>query len=224
MKVQLRVDNGENAIRKEATTKYFGLLEDNREIDIKRVALFATKIEAGSYIDAYPIMCYKADNLAALGKKITDFGGRIIPDDKLSDYLIIVDGQHRVAAFIDYIEKNPDKPAVVPNVNVMEAVSKDDILNFLVAVNTAGKDWNDSDRWNIARNLNDKSTATKKINGLIKQHGFNQSAAQKIYLGRRLKQKEFSSLLAGNVSVIDDIDKERIEIGDTFIAVCLELP
>jgi len=221
MEVQVRVDSDENTIKKEIETKYFGLLEDNRIIDPKRVDLFFKKIEEGNYIDTYPIMCYKADNLAAAEIKITDFDRNAIPADKLSEYLIIIDGQHRVDAYIKYKEVNPDKPLIVPNVNIKEANSIDDVRKFLVAINTAGKDWNDSDRWHVARNLNNE--AVDKINELIKKYGFNQSVAQKIYLGRRLLKKEFSSLLDGNVSIINNLNKERIEIGDTFISVCLEL-
>ena len=221
MEVQLRTDSDENTIKKEVTTKYFGLLEDNRNIDDKRVDLFVTIIDEDRYYKEYPIMCCETANLTELGKKFTDFDGNIIHDDKLSDYLILVDGQHRVAAFIKYNAKNPDNKKIVPNVNIVNADSADEVLKFLYAINTAGKDWNDSDRWHVARNLNNE--AVDKINELIKKYGFNQSVAQKIYLGRRLQKKEFSSLLDGNVTVINDLSKERIEIGDSFISVCLEL-
>jgi hypothetical protein len=219
MEVQVRVESDENTIKKEIETKYFGLLEDNRIIDPKRVDLYIKKIEEGNYIDTYPIMCYEADNLAAAEIKITDFDRNAIPADKLSEYLIIIDGQHRVDAYIKYKEVNPDKPLIVPNVNVKEANSIDDVLKFLVAINTAGKDWNDSDRWNIARNVNKESV--KKIIKLINDYKFKNSTAQKVYLKDRISRKDFLSYLDGNYSIIDNM--ERIEIGDKFIDVCLEL-
>jgi len=221
VQVQIKTGSRDSFSYKEET-KYFGLLEDNRVIDFKRVELFVAKIEEGRYYDEYPVMCFEAANLADLEKKITDFDGKEIPADKLADYLIIVDGQHRVAAFITYNERNPDKQKAVPNVNIIKADSSDDVLKFLVAINTAGKDWSDSDRWHIARNLNDESV--NKINWLIKKFGFNQSTAQKIYLGRRLSKKEFSSMLNGNITNIEVFnDRERIEIGDKFIEICLQL-
>ena len=221
MEVRFRVDDDASTIRKEVATKYFGLLEDNRAIDSKRVGLFAALIDENRYYEAYPIICCEATNLTALGKKITDLDGNKIPDDKLSDYLIIMDGQHRVTAFNSYNLKNPDKQKTVPNVNIINADSAESVLKFLYAINTAGKDWIDSDRWHVARNLNNE--VVDKINELIKKFEFNHSVAQKIYLGKRLNKKEFSSLLAGNVSLINNLSKERIEFGDTFISVCFEL-
>ena len=218
LKVQIKVSSGDGFTFKEET-KSFGLLENNRVIDYERVKLFVAKIEEGRYYDEYPIMCYKAENLAAIGRKITDFDSNPIPDDKLSDYLIIVDGQHRVAAFKSYNDKNSDKQKAVPNVNIIKADSADDIQNFLVAINVAGKDWSDSDRWNIANNVNKESV--KKIIKLIKIYRFKHSTAKKVYLSKRLSRKDFLSYLDGNYSIIDNM--ERIEIGDKFIDVCLEL-
>ena len=220
MKVKIKVEYGNGFTFKE-TTRFFGLLKDNREIDGKRVDLFVAKIEEDRYYEAYPIMCYEAANLAAFDKEITDFDGKRIPTDKLADYLVVLDGQHRVAAFIRYNEKYPNQSKAVPNVNIIKAYSADDVLNFLVAINIAGKDWNDSDRWKIARNVSNESV--EKIIGVIKKYGFKHSTAQKIYLNKRLSKKDFTSFLDGNVSIIDDTNNERIEIGDKFVAACLEL-
>ena len=220
MKVKIKVGNGGSFTFIEAT-KYFGLLKDNREIDNKRVDLFVAKIEEGRYYDEYPVMCYEAANLADFNKEITDFDGKKIPNVKLAEHLVIVDGQHRVAAFMKYNEKYPKKAKVIPNVNIIKANNSDDVLNFLVAINIAGKDWNDSDRWKIARNVNNESV--KKIISVIKNYGFKNSTAQKIYLNKRLSKKDFTSFLDGNISIIDNINSERIDIGDKFLAVCLEL-
>jgi len=218
MKVLIR-EGSEGSFTFKEATKNFGLLEDNRRIDYQRVDLFVAKINEGRYYDEYPVMCYEAANLAGLGKRITDFDGKEIPNDKLSDYLIIVDGQHRVAAFNKYNNEIADNKKAVPNVNILKADNPDDVLKFLVAINIAGKDWSDSDRWKIARNVNNESV--KQIINLIKEYGFKQSTAQKIYLSKRLSRKEFISFLDGNSSIIDNM--ERIEIGDKFIEACLTI-
>ena len=213
------VENG--TTKTEEVIRRFGLLSDNRKIDLKKVDKFIGKIEENRYYSEYPIMCYEAEKLAAIGKEITDFEGDEIPADKLPEYLIIADGQHRFAAFIGYNEKNPKNKKVIPNVKILSADNPDEVLKFLVAVNTAGSDWTNNDRWQIAGNL--KNQFADKVIGLINDYKFSQSTSQLIYLGKRLSAKQFSSLLNGDLTVLDDIDDDRLEIGDKFLDVALEI-
>ena len=195
-------------------TKKFGLLEDNREVDIRRVNLFAALIKDNKYRNECPIMCYKAENLSSLGIKITNFDGKPIDSANLAEYLIIADGQHRIAAFIS---RNKE----VPNVHIIKAESSDDVLKFLASINRAGKDWTNSDRLSVAKNLNNHYI--DKINEVIKEYKFSQSTAQQIYLGKKLSKSSFFSLLDGTLNLDSIVTEGRIKIGDDFVNVCFEL-
>ncbi len=218
--IQINVQSGDSTTCK-IETRRFGLLADNRKIDLKKVDRFVSKIEENRYYSRYPIFCYEATNMAAIDQNITDLNGEQIPSDMLAEYLILSDGQHRVAAFIAYNDQRPDDTQVIPNVNIINAESVDDVLQFLVAVNTAGSDWTVAERWQIARNLRNKFA--DKVIGLINDYNFSSSTASIVYLGKRINKKQFDDILHGNLSALENLDEERIEVGDKFLEIGYEV-
>lgn len=199
--------------------KKFGLVKENRPIKTSVVNGFLQIIQGGKYDDTQSIVTIEATEL--LGKyKITDLEGNAITEDDAKDYLIVLDGQHRISAFskLNSIREEGNR-ILVPNVHVKKELN--DIRVYLADINMVGKSWNLADKVCVTA-IGTGNKILVKINELIKE-GYNASAATQICLGKKLTNKELNRMMKeGEVVDFPDED-EAIARAEKFITIAMSI-
>lgn len=214
MKVQIR-EKSDNGYTYKEGLKKFGLIKENRQIKPNEVHKFTQKIQNGKYDpELQPIVTIEAHEL--LGKyNITDLAGKPIPEPEIEDYLIVIDGQHRVSAFTKLNSVRPSEDKItIPDVLIKKDL--ENIKEFLAELNTVGHNWNTSDKMCVAAIATEDKTLLK-IHELIKI-GFNASAA--IYMctgGKRFNPKQMNDILAGNTSCLPKESGDNLLIAEKFV-------
>ena len=212
-----RTDNGFN-IKK--CNRKFGLLKSNRPIDEKIVSSFKLIILNGQYRETQSIVTMEATELAATCE-ITDLNGNSIPEHELSDYLIILDGQHRVTAFHEVISEQ-NEPYIIPNVHIITGDANDIILSM----NTAGRDWNLTDKTCTSAMITGNKLL-KRISELVKS-GFNTTTASLIVTGgKKIGNKEVSHMLMTNDTTMlkhkTMSEEEQLERAEKFLNTAMHI-
>lgn len=205
------------------SNRRFALIKENRPIQEKNVYYFLQKIHAGNYNKILPIITIEAMKL--IDKcNIVDFEGNSIEKENASDYLVVLDGQHRIKAFsmINAAYKGTDREIVIPNVHIEEEI--ENIREYLVNINTAGHDWSKADKACVSA-INSQNRCVQKIDELIRK-GFNASAATHLCLGKRLlsssEQKEL--LTYGTVNFITSESEEKlVKRADAYFTIGMSI-
>lgn len=217
MKVQImtKVENG--YLGKEENRR-FGLVKENRPIRKSDVDGFIQTIQNEIYDeDTQTIVTIEASEL--IGKyNIVDLEGNEIAEKDAHEYLIVLDGQHRVIAFskLNSIRKDEDKLRI-PNVHIKRNLK--DIRKYLADINTVGHSWNATDKICVAA-ISTGNKILDKINELIKE-GYNASAAAQICAGRRLNHKEIKKILeTGDTSCLPS-ESSAVERADKFLITAI---
>ena len=119
----------------EVTEKAYkvAFVKNNRPIDQNKVDGFIAIIAKGKYEKAYPIIAVSARVLIENGYKVVDVDGNEVKEEDADDYIVILDGQHRTKAFLEYCITDPK---VVPNTHMREV---DNVGEYLVDINRGNK-------------------------------------------------------------------------------------
>lgn len=183
----------------------FGLVKENRPIKTNVVNGFLQIIQGGKYDDTQSIVTIEATEL--LGKyNITDLEGNILPQEEAKDYLIVLDGQHRISAFSKLNSiREEEKQIIIPNVHIKTGL--ENIREYLADINMIGKSWNHADKVCVAA-IGTKNKVLVKINDLIKE-GYSVSTATLIYLGKKLSTKELNQIMKEE-NINDFPDEEKV--------------
>lgn len=189
-------------------------VKNNRPIDQKKVDGFIAIIAKGKYEKAFPIIAVSAKVLFENGYQVVDIDGHEVKKDDTDDYIVILDGQHRIMAFL---ECSITDPKVVPNTYIREV---DNIGEYLVDINDVGTSWNQRDRFAVAA-LTSDNALVHEIASRIRE-GFNPSTASLIYTQKKISNKQVKNLLRGEdlklpKGAVTDIDR-----GNKFIQLCKE--
>jgi hypothetical protein len=198
----------------------FGLIKENRQIKKSDVIGFMQIIQGGKYDKNQPITVMKAVKLVALNYNITDLEGNTIPESELSEYLIVLDGQHRTSAFAKLNGIGGTKQYEVPNVNIIDTENP---REYLADINMTGHSWNLADKTCVAA-MATNNPILCKIDELVKG-GFNASAATYMYAGFRPKPNQIKDALRnGDLSFLPKNADELIKIADNYIdtALCIQ--
>lgn len=208
MRVRIIEETEDGNFTSKEVTKKFALIKENRPILDKNVYYFLNTIHTGKYNKKLPILTIEATKL--LGKcNIVDFEGNTISEEEAPEYLVTLDGQHRIKAFslINIANKGTDEEIVIPNVQIEENI--DNVSEYLVDINTAGHDWTLADKYCVCAITSENKTI-QKIHELIKK-GFNPSAAAMICTGTKISSSRLNKLLKeGDISFIKKEKEEEL--------------
>lgn len=222
MKVQImeRTNNG-YTIKEE--NRKFGLIRENRPIKDSDIYGFLQIIQNGRYDESHSIITAEASEL--LEKyNLTDLQGNVIPQEEIAEYLIILDGQHRISAFSKLnLTRTEENQITIPNVHIKSGITN--VREYLADINMTGHSWSTADKICVSA-ISTGNKLLTKINELIKQ-GYNASTASIICTGDRLKPKDLKALLSkGDISCLSDekySQEERLKRAEKFITITMSI-
>lgn len=215
MKTQIRTSQ-ENGYTYREEDRKFGLIRENRPINANEVHKFTQKIQNNKYeTDLQPIVVVEAKEMYEK-YNITDLEGNTIQESELNEYLIVLDGQHRICAFskLNSVRMSDEDKILIPDVLIKTGIS--DIREYLANMNTVGHDWDTSDKMCVAA-ISSENPTLLKIYELIKK-GFNASAAITMCTGgKRLTAKQMNDILSGDTSCLPTGYTESLRIAEKFV-------
>lgn len=200
----------------EVTEKAYkvAFVKNNRPIDQNKVDGFIAIIAKGKYEKAYPIIAVSATVLIENGYKVVDVDGNEVKEEDADDYIVILDGQHRTKAFLEY---SITDPKVVPNTHMREV---DNVGEYLVDINDVGTSWNQRDRFAVAALTSDNELVHEIANRI--REGYSPSTASLIYTQKKISNKQVKNLLRGEELKLPKGAKPDINRGNKFIQLCKE--
>ena len=200
----------------EVTEKAYkvAFVKNNRPIDQNKVDGFIAIIAKGKYEKAYPIIAVSARVLIENGYKVVDVDGNEVKEEDADDYIVILDGQHRTKAFLEYCITDPK---VVPNTHMREV---DNVGEYLVDINDVGTSWNQRDRFAVAALTSDNELVHEIANRI--REGYSPSTASLIYTQKKISNKQVKNLLRGEELKLPKGAKPDINRGNKFIQLCKE--
>lgn len=200
----------------EVTEKAYkvAFVKNNRPIDQNKVDGFIAIIAKGKYEKAYPIIAVSARVLIENGYKVVDVDGNEVKEEDADDYIVILDGQHRTKAFLEYCITDPK---VVPNTHMREV---DNVGEYLVDINDVGTSWNQRDRFAVAALTSDNELVHEIANKI--REGYSPSTASLIYTQKKISNKQVKNLLRGEELKLPKGAKPDINRGNKFIQLCKE--
>lgn len=216
MKVQIMEETEDGCISPKYENRKFALIRENRPILDKNVYYFLQTIRSGKYNRRMPIIAIEASEL--IDKcNIVDFEGNPISEENTAEYLVIIDGQHRIKAFslINAANRKIGKEEIlIPNVQIEKGI--ENVSEYLVDINTAGHDWTLADKYCVSA-ITSESKTIQKTHELIKK-GFNPSAAVMLCAGRKITSTQLEKLLKeGDVSFLSiEKEEELLERAEQF--------
>ncbi|WP_317167539.1 radical SAM protein [Dysgonomonas sp. ZJ279] len=204
MKVQIMKELENGSIVPNEEFRKFALIKENRPILDKNVYYFLQTIKEQRYNRKLPILTIEASELIEKCN-ITDFEGNPILDQDTSEYLVVLDGQHRIKAFS--LANATNKDIIIPNVHIEDKI--ENVSEYLVNINTAGHDWSLADKYCVSAITSNNKTI-QKIHELIK-YGFNPSAAAMICTGAKISPAKLDKLLKeGDTSFLSDEKEDEL--------------
>ena len=189
-------------------------VKNNRPIDQNKVDGFIAIIAKGKYEKAFPIIAVSAKALIENGYKVVDVDGNEVKEEDADDYIVILDGQHRTKAFLEY---SITDPKVVPNTHMREV---DNVGEYLVDINDVGTSWNQRDRFAVAALTSDNELVHEIANRI--REGYSPSTASLIYTQKKMYNKQVKNLLRGEELKLPKGAKPDINRGNKFIQLCKE--
>lgn len=195
--------------------KKIAFVKNNRPIDSKKVDKFIHIISTDKYEKAYPIIVIDAKYLIELGYIVYDMKGKELSLEEAENYFVILDGQHRGAAFAKLIAVGENYE--IPNVHVRNV---ENVGGYLVDINGTGTSWSNKDRFVVAAlTTKEYKELFTNIAALINE-GFNPSTSSIIYTGKKLSKRLIDTALKGeNVTLPKDANV-NIQRGERFITLC----
>ena len=205
--------NEETGARVEQQKK-IAFVKNNRPVNSKKVDSFIALIAANKYEKAFPIIVVEAAKLIEAGYTVTDIKGRELTKEEATDYLVILDGQHRCTAFAKLVATGK-YTETIPNVYVRDV---ENVGEYLVDINNVGSSWDKKDRLVVA-SLTTKDELFQNVAELLNE-GFNPTTAMLIYTGKSLSDKQVSKALKGEEITFPKGTEIKIERGNRFINLC----
>lgn len=216
MKVEI-VEKGET----KEDAKRFGLLRQNRPIMKTNVVNFLQIINDKKYDDSFPIITAEATTLLKSGYELIDLAGNPIDETTASEYLIVLDGQHRIIAFskLNAVRSKEDQ-IIIPNIIIKELT--ENVGEYLASINLAGHSWTSSDKICVSSIITENKLL-ERINELIKE-GFNATTAVLICIGKRLTAQQIKKMLSKKDTTMlpKGIDLEKaMKRANNFYTICM---
>ena len=222
MKVQI-MEKTENGYTIKEENRKFGLVKENRPIKKSDVNGFLQIIANGKYDETQSIVTAEATELIS-DYNLVDLKGTPIAKEEAKDYLIVLDGQHRISAFAKLNAiRTQENQIIIPNVHIKKELKN--VREYLADINMVGHNWNTADKVCVSA-IATGNKLLAKINELIKE-GYNASTATMICTGKRLNPKDLKALLSkGDVSCLKDEKssiEEKLNRAETFITTAMAI-
>lgn len=200
----------------EVTEKAYkvAFVKNNRPIDHKKVDGYIAKISKNKYEKAYPIIVASAREVIENGYQVIDIEDNEVRTEDADNYIVILDGQHRTLAFLEFCITTPK---VVPNTHIREGKN---IGEYLVDINDVGTSWSQRDRFTVAA-LTSKDELIHEIADRIDE-GFNPTTASLIYTGTKISGTQIKKVLRGEDWTLPEGAKLDIQRGNRFVQLCKE--
>lgn len=200
-----------------------GFLKQNRPIIKANVVNFLQITANGKYEEAYPIITAEATVLLELGYELIDLAGNLIAETTASEYLIVLDGQHRTTAFSKLnATRSKEDQITIPNVRIKAGINN--VGEYLASINLAGHSWTTSDKICVSSIITENKLL-KRINDLIKE-GFNATTAVFICIGKRLTAEQIKKMLSKKDTTMlpKGIDLEKaVKRANDFYIICMAI-
>ena len=222
MKVQI-MERNENGYTIKEENRKFGLVKENRPIKKTDVNGFLQIIANGKYDETQSIVTAEATELIEK-YNIVDLEGNSIAEQDAKDYLIVIDGQHRICAFAKLNAiRSLENQIMIPNVHIKKDLKN--VREYLADINMIGHNWSAADKVCVSA-IATGNKLLVRINGLIKE-GYNVSTATMICTGKRLKPTDLKALLSkGDTSCLNDeqlsVD-EKLDRAEKFITTAMSI-
>lgn len=205
----------------------------NRTVNIKNVQIILEKIKVKGYRKGEPIQVIKAEDALRMGIiSLFDLNKLGIPLNKINDYYLILDGQHRtiaVALYNMWAKENGEDEILIPAIEV-DLINGETITEYCNEINITKREWSREDYVNGAASVHNDDPLLKRYNELIKTeerpNGFSLSTLNLIFTGGRgLAKKDLELLCSGarkkgRNELVDIIPCYNLEIGNWFIDIC----
>lgn len=214
MKVQI-MEQTENGYTIKEENRKFGLLKKNRPIKDSEVNGFLEIIGTGKYKVSQSIIAVEAIDIID-NYEIVDLEGNPISEEDASEYLIVIDGQHRITAFskLNTIRSQSDQ-ITIPNVHIESGIKN--VSEYLADINMVGHSWNNADKVCVAA-ISTGSKALAKVNELIKAK-YTPTTAVLICIGKRIAPKQLKELIVSGKTDQLPNEEEALKRADKFLTV-----
>jgi hypothetical protein len=207
----------------------------NRTVNIKNVQIILEKIKVKGYRKGEPIQVIKAEDALRMGIiSLFDLNKLGIPLNKINDYYLILDGQHRtiaVALYNMWAKENGEDEILIPAIEV-DLINGETITEYCNEINITKKEWSREDYVKGAASVHIDDPLLKRYDELIKTeenpNGFSLSTLNLIFIGGNGLTKRDLELLCSGVTkkgvggTIDIVPDYNLELGNWFISTCLE--
>jgi hypothetical protein len=216
MKVQV-MERTENGYTIKEENRKFGLVKENRPIKKTDVNGFLQIIANGKYDESQSIVTAEATELIG-SYHIVDLEGNPVSEAEAQEYLIVLDGQHRITAFskLNAI-REAEKQVTIPNVHIKTGLKN--VREYLADINMVGHNWSTADKVCVSA-IASNSKLLDKANELIKD-GFNASTAITICTGKRIKPAQLKKIITEGDT--DTLPKEETALAraEKFITTAM---
>jgi len=214
MKVQI-IEKTVNGYTFKEENRKFGLVKENRPIRKNDVNGFLQILQNGKYDDTQSIVTAEATELIE-NYNIVDLENNPITAQDAKDYLIVLDGQHRISAFAKLNANRTENPITIPNVHIKSGIN---VREYLANINMVGHAWSVSDKICVSA-IATGSKLLDKTNELIKD-GFNASTAITICTGKRLTPTQLKEMITkGDTSPLPD-ETKALAKAEKFLSIIL---
>lgn len=208
----------------------------NRIVNLKNAETICGNIKKKGYRKAEKIQVIEAEK-AIKNRDITlvDINGEVIDETNISEYYLVVDGQHRVYAVAEYnqwVEENGDNAlcTIIVPAEIVELVNDETVAEYINDINITKQEWRVADYVQGAANVHKDNEFLQTYKSLIKSkenpNGFPISTLNRIYCKTQsdISLKDFSILCSGETkkgkNQDDIIPAHNIADGNRFIELC----
>lgn len=204
--------NGDN---NNLISKKLARVRSNRPINEAQSDKFIKIISDGEYEEACPIIAMLGEDVVNKGQDIVALDGNVVSKEEASDYIAILDGQHRAYAMAQLIHAKVR--TTIPNVVLR---SPSNIGSYLVSINKANRNWDATDKASVAS----LTTSCHKelfsaISNLVSE-GFNYTTACLILTGKQMSATKISRALSGSHIDLPEGAKFDASRAQRFITLC----
>ena len=213
MEVKLEIVDYEK-LEKKTVSRKLAKLKYNRPIDMDKVDTFTTIITNGRYEKAAAIITCEASLLLEKGYTVETWEGKEIAQEDAGAYLVILDGQHRVCAWLKWLSVHTDD--AIPNVHIKAEMDK--VEEYLVDINMVGN-WTPKDKAVVAALVNKNDEFLQAVAGAINM-GIAASTASKIFCGKLMTPNAMTKALKGEEYKLPKDAKVNVAKGWRFINTC----
>lgn len=191
------MDETETGYEYRYESRRFGLIKENRPIKESIVNDFLQTIHSGKYKKSQSIIAVEAVDVIE-NYNIIDLEDNPISAEDATEYLIVLDGQHRITAFSKLnASRSQEEQIVIPNVHVEKGLTN--IREFLADINLVGRSWDSADKICVSA-IATGSKILAKICELIKRK-YTATTASLICTGKRITAPQLKKMIvSGDIS------------------------